>query len=28
LQQRMDDQTPADRAWDRLRSVTRLLGGV
>jgi flagellum-specific ATP synthase len=28
LQQRMDDQTPADQAWERLRSLTRLLGGV
>jgi flagellum-specific ATP synthase len=27
LQQRMDDQTPADQAWERLRTLTRLLGG-
>ncbi|GAB3044094.1 flagellar protein export ATPase FliI [Parafrigoribacterium mesophilum] len=28
LQQRMDDQTPADQAWERLHTLTRLLGGT
>jgi flagellum-specific ATP synthase len=26
LQQRMDDQTPADESWDRLANLTRILG--
>jgi flagellum-specific ATP synthase len=28
LQQRMDDQTPAEQAWDRLTALTRLLRGA
>lgn len=27
LQQRMDDQTPAGQAWERLAGLTRILGG-
>jgi flagellum-specific ATP synthase len=28
LQQRMDDQTPAEQAWDRLTALTKLLRGA
>ena len=28
LQQRMDDQTPADAAWEHLRRLAATLGGI
>ncbi|NKX49984.1 EscN/YscN/HrcN family type III secretion system ATPase, partial [Arthrobacter deserti] len=28
LQQRMDDQTPADQAWEHLRRLATNLGGI